>query len=250
VEAVETIVAERTAQPDLASPPGEQARPLRNLVNIAGGELARWIKITTPNDRLHVIHVLRMAADVLEAELDQEEERRELEPASDAARLLSDCAEGKRAQQLYTPCGIPIQGMNNSETWLAAHTGATMEDFEKAAPPAPSCEITPAAAPSTPKDREAPERDMFQEIREAAAREEGETFTFDIGPSTDEEYDRMYPKVRFEGSSSASTRALATRWSGWSPWTAKARSNVLKSETTPADGALERASPNLIHQGR
>ena len=44
------------------------ARPLRDLVNISGGELARWIKITTPNDRPHVVRVLRMAADILEAE--------------------------------------------------------------------------------------------------------------------------------------------------------------------------------------
>jgi hypothetical protein len=42
--------------------------PLRNLENISGGELARWIKITTPNDRPHVIRLLRMAADLLEDE--------------------------------------------------------------------------------------------------------------------------------------------------------------------------------------
>jgi hypothetical protein len=34
------------------------AKPLRDLVGISGGEFARWIKITTPNDRLHVIRVL------------------------------------------------------------------------------------------------------------------------------------------------------------------------------------------------
>jgi hypothetical protein len=49
------------------------ARPLRNLKNISGGEFARWIKITTPRDRPHVIRVLRTAADVLEMEVNDEE---------------------------------------------------------------------------------------------------------------------------------------------------------------------------------
>ena len=44
--------------------------PLRNLENISGGELARWIKITTPNDRPRVVRLLRMAADLLEDELE------------------------------------------------------------------------------------------------------------------------------------------------------------------------------------
>jgi ParB-like chromosome segregation protein Spo0J len=43
-------------------------RPLRDLTNISAGEFARWIKITTPNDRLHVIRVLEMAATILRAE--------------------------------------------------------------------------------------------------------------------------------------------------------------------------------------
>jgi ParB family chromosome partitioning protein len=47
----------------------ESARPLRDLTNISGGELARWIKLTTPNDRLHVIRVLEMAAAILRDEL-------------------------------------------------------------------------------------------------------------------------------------------------------------------------------------
>ena len=80
VEAVERIVQSR-AQPaakashDLSTPPSlvpmrDVARPLRGLINISGGELARWIKITTPNDRPHVVRVLRMAADILEDELE------------------------------------------------------------------------------------------------------------------------------------------------------------------------------------
>jgi ParB-like chromosome segregation protein Spo0J len=44
-------------------------KPLRDLVGISGGELARWVKITTPNDRPHVIRILRTAADILEDEL-------------------------------------------------------------------------------------------------------------------------------------------------------------------------------------
>jgi ParB-like chromosome segregation protein Spo0J len=46
------------------------AKPLRNLENIAAGELARWIKITTPNDRPHVIRVLEEAAAILRDELE------------------------------------------------------------------------------------------------------------------------------------------------------------------------------------
>jgi hypothetical protein len=46
------------------------ARPLRDLVGISGGDLARWIKITTPNDRPHVIRVLEMAAAILRDELE------------------------------------------------------------------------------------------------------------------------------------------------------------------------------------
>ena len=44
---------------------------LRNLENLAAGELARWIKETTPNDRTHVIRVLRQCAAILEDELSQ-----------------------------------------------------------------------------------------------------------------------------------------------------------------------------------
>jgi ParB-like chromosome segregation protein Spo0J len=47
------------------------AKPLRDLVGISGGELARWIKITTPNDRPHVIGVLEMAAGILRDKLEE-----------------------------------------------------------------------------------------------------------------------------------------------------------------------------------
>ena len=53
-------VVERPADPT--------ARPLRNLENLSGGDLARWIKVTTPDNMTHRIHVLRMAADILEDE--------------------------------------------------------------------------------------------------------------------------------------------------------------------------------------
>ena len=46
------------------------ARPLRDLTNISAGEFARWIKITTPNDRPHVIRVLEQAAALLRDELE------------------------------------------------------------------------------------------------------------------------------------------------------------------------------------
>jgi ParB-like chromosome segregation protein Spo0J len=67
-------LAERKTPPaepteGIATPkPAASVPPLRNLENISGGELARWIKITTPNDRPHVIRLLRMAADLLEDE--------------------------------------------------------------------------------------------------------------------------------------------------------------------------------------
>jgi ParB-like chromosome segregation protein Spo0J len=46
--------------------------PLRNLENIGAGQLAKWIKETTPNDRLHVIDVLERAAQILRAEMGAE----------------------------------------------------------------------------------------------------------------------------------------------------------------------------------
>lgn len=45
------------------------AKPLRSLENISGGELARWIKITTPKDHPHVVRVLEMAAAILRDEM-------------------------------------------------------------------------------------------------------------------------------------------------------------------------------------
>jgi ParB-like nuclease domain len=65
VEAVAEI-AKAKATPVPAEP---TARPLRNLENLSGGELARWIKITTPDNMTHRIRVLRMAADILEDEI-------------------------------------------------------------------------------------------------------------------------------------------------------------------------------------
>jgi hypothetical protein len=61
------------------------ARPLRDLVGISGGELARWVKITTPNDRLHVIRVLEMAAGILRDEL---EARYEGDPLGAAVAMV------------------------------------------------------------------------------------------------------------------------------------------------------------------
>jgi len=45
---------------------------LRSLENIGAGDFARWIKETTPNDRLHVIDVLDRTAAILRAEMEAE----------------------------------------------------------------------------------------------------------------------------------------------------------------------------------
>jgi ParB-like chromosome segregation protein Spo0J len=67
---------DRGHEPPEDPPPIERIRPaggkpLRDLVGISGGELARWIKITTPNDRPHVIRVLEMAVGILRDELEE-----------------------------------------------------------------------------------------------------------------------------------------------------------------------------------
>jgi ParB-like chromosome segregation protein Spo0J len=64
IEVLETIAARgRVSARD------PDARPLRNLDNLSAGEFCRWIKITTPNDRPHVIRVLEEAAAILRDEL-------------------------------------------------------------------------------------------------------------------------------------------------------------------------------------
>jgi hypothetical protein len=55
---------------EIAAARQQTAKPLRDLVGISGGELARWIKITTPNDRPHVVRVLETAASILRDELE------------------------------------------------------------------------------------------------------------------------------------------------------------------------------------
>ena len=55
--------AERAARACAQAPGAPQSG------NIAAGDLARWIKETTPNDRLHVIDVLERAAAILRDEL-------------------------------------------------------------------------------------------------------------------------------------------------------------------------------------
>jgi ParB family chromosome partitioning protein len=72
VEAVKEIArekAEKAAAPRTAATIAPRPLPLRNLENIAAGALARWVKETTPNDRLHVIDVLERAAAILRDEL-------------------------------------------------------------------------------------------------------------------------------------------------------------------------------------
>jgi ParB-like chromosome segregation protein Spo0J len=71
----QTATIRRLAEPNASTAepatPAPSAKPLRDLVGISGGEFARWIKITTPNDRPHVIRVLEMAAAILRDELDK-----------------------------------------------------------------------------------------------------------------------------------------------------------------------------------
>jgi hypothetical protein len=63
-------LAERKGSTAEPATPAPSAKPLRDLVGISGGEFARWIKQTTPNDRTHVIRVLEMAAAILRDELE------------------------------------------------------------------------------------------------------------------------------------------------------------------------------------
>jgi pyruvate/2-oxoglutarate dehydrogenase complex dihydrolipoamide acyltransferase (E2) component len=80
VEAVKEIAkakAEKAPAPraaiQLPRQPMPKPGPLRNLENIEAGNLAKWIKATTPNDRLHVIDVLERAAAILRDELNAEQ---------------------------------------------------------------------------------------------------------------------------------------------------------------------------------
>jgi ParB-like chromosome segregation protein Spo0J len=84
VEALERR-ADRAAAPIAPRPPA-----LRNLENIAAGELARWIKLTTPNSRRHVIRLLQDCADILE---------RELKGIADGPSKANGADEERRARQ-------------------------------------------------------------------------------------------------------------------------------------------------------
>jgi ParB-like chromosome segregation protein Spo0J len=64
------VLEDIAAHGSVAAARGNGVRPLRNLENIAAGEFARWIKITTPNDRPHTIRVLEEAAAILQDELE------------------------------------------------------------------------------------------------------------------------------------------------------------------------------------
>jgi len=61
---------ERRADRAPARPAEPAAKPLRDLEYLAAGELAKWIKQTTPNDRTRVIRMLRECAALLEDELE------------------------------------------------------------------------------------------------------------------------------------------------------------------------------------
>jgi hypothetical protein len=73
--------AHRAAPEGTRQPLKPCAKALRNLENISAGELARWVKITTPNDRPHVIRLLEEAAGILRQEIEYVDAKKE-------ARLL------------------------------------------------------------------------------------------------------------------------------------------------------------------
>ena len=60
---------ERRAERAPDRPAEIAAKPLRSLEYLAAGELAQWIKQTTPNDRTRVIRMLRECAAILEDEM-------------------------------------------------------------------------------------------------------------------------------------------------------------------------------------
>jgi ParB-like chromosome segregation protein Spo0J len=69
-----------TAEPATRAP--LSVRPLRNLENLAASELARWIKLTTPNDRTRVIRMLRECAALLDDELQAGKAPQHIAPAA------------------------------------------------------------------------------------------------------------------------------------------------------------------------
>jgi ParB-like chromosome segregation protein Spo0J len=71
--------ADRTPQP-------ERVKPLYDLKYLAAGELARWIKITTPDDRTHVTRMLRECADILDHETDDNDDWLTEEPTDRIAK--------------------------------------------------------------------------------------------------------------------------------------------------------------------
>jgi ParB-like chromosome segregation protein Spo0J len=68
--ALRGVAARRAAPEETRHQLNLRVKPLRNLEKISAGELARWVKITTPNDRPHVIRVLEEAAALLRLELE------------------------------------------------------------------------------------------------------------------------------------------------------------------------------------
>ena len=78
--------------------------------------------------------------------VDEDGSPRSVHADLDSVESDLDASEGKIARQYFTPCGMRIDGMNNSEAWLAAHPGKTLEDFERELPPMTSTCSTEAEA--------------------------------------------------------------------------------------------------------
>jgi ParB family transcriptional regulator, chromosome partitioning protein len=74
--------AEKAHAPRAAAPVSPRPSSLRNLENLAAGEFARWIKLTTPNDRTRVIRMLRACATLLADELQAGKAPQHIAPAA------------------------------------------------------------------------------------------------------------------------------------------------------------------------
>jgi hypothetical protein len=99
-------------------------KPLRNLEYPAAGELARWIKLTTPNDRTRVIRMLRQWAARREDELQrgrlhERGQRDALDPLE--AELLAGAASALRRPDRQAR--IAAEGTTRVDRGVSVRTG-------------------------------------------------------------------------------------------------------------------------------
>jgi ParB-like chromosome segregation protein Spo0J len=90
----------------------------------------------------------------------------------DGVEAYLDIIEGKQTMRTTTACGMPL--WDNSEAWLAAHPGKTMEDFERTFPPITgTCDISSepeASAPAEPASEPETESDAKPATMPIAAK--------------------------------------------------------------------------------